>query len=515
MQLNPSEISELIKKKIENFAEDTDAKTQGTVVSVTDGICRVHGLSDVMQGEMLEFPNGTIGLALNLERDSVGAVVLGDYVHVTEGDVVKSTGRILEVPTGPALVGRVVDALGNPIDGKGPVESLTSDPIEKVAPGVIWRKSVSEPVQTGLKAIDSMVPIGRGQRELIIGDRQTGKTAVAVDTIINQKGKDLFCVYVAIGQKASTVANVVRKLEEHGAMEYTIVVAATASESAAMQYIAAYSGCTMGEYFRDNGQDALIIYDDLTKQAWAYRQISLLLRRPPGREAYPGDVFYLHSRLLERAARVSEAWVEKHTDGKVKGKTGSLTALPIIETQAGDVSAFVPTNVISITDGQIFLETDLFNSGIRPAINAGVSVSRVGGAAQTKVMKRKDTGGGVRLALAQYRELAAFAQFASDLDEATRKQLERGRLVTELMKQVQYAPMEVWEMALTLFAVNNDFFDDIEVEKALPAEKSMKDYLSSHHQELIQRLDKSKNLSADDEQTLSKAIQDWKKNGTY
>ncbi len=515
MQLNPSEISELIKKKIENFEEDTDAKTQGTVVSVTDGICRVHGLSDVMQGEMLEFPNETIGLALNLERDSVGAVILGDYVHVTEGDVVKSTGRILEVPTGPALVGRVVDALGNPIDGKGPIQSKSSDPIEKVAPGVIWRKSVSEPVQTGLKAIDSMVPIGRGQRELIIGDRQTGKTAVAIDTIINQKGKDLFCVYVAIGQKASTVANVVRKLEEHGAMEYTIVVAATASESAAMQYIAAYSGCTMGEYFRDNGQDALIIYDDLTKQAWAYRQISLLLRRPPGREAYPGDVFYLHSRLLERAARVSEAWVEKHTDGKVKGKTGSLTALPIIETQAGDVSAFVPTNVISITDGQIFLETDLFNSGIRPAINAGVSVSRVGGAAQTKVMKRKDTGGGVRLALAQYRELAAFAQFASDLDEATRKQLERGRLVTELMKQVQYSPMQVWEMALTLFAVNNDFFDDIEVDKALSAEKSMKDYLSSHNQDLINRMDESKNLSSEDEKNLSEAIGDWKKNGTY
>ncbi len=515
MQLNPSEISELIKNKIENFQEDTDVKTQGTVVSVTDGICKVHGLADVMQGEMLEFPKNTIGLALNLERDSVGAVILGDYTHVTEGDVVKSTGRILEVPTGPELVGRVVDALGNPIDGKGPIQSKTSDPIEKVAPGVIWRKSVSEPVQTGLKAIDSMVPIGRGQRELIIGDRQTGKTAVAVDTIINQKGKDLFCVYVAIGQKASTVANVVRKLEEYGAMEYTIVVAATASESAAMQYIAAYSGCTMGEYFRDNGQDSLIIYDDLTKQAWAYRQISLLLRRPPGREAYPGDVFYLHSRLLERAARVSEAWVEKHTQGKVKGKTGSLTALPIIETQAGDVSAFVPTNVISITDGQIFLETDLFNSGIRPAINAGVSVSRVGGAAQTKIMKRKDTGGGVRLALAQYRELAAFAQFASDLDEATRKQLERGRLVTELMKQVQYAPMEVWEMALTLFAVNNDYFDDIEVEKALAAEKSMKDYLVSKYGALVKAMDESKSLDDESQKELSEAIVDWKKNGTY
>ena len=433
MQLNPSEISELIKSKIQNLQGATEVRTQGTVVSVTDGICRVHGLADVMQGEMLEFPGNTFGMALNLERDSVGAVVLGEYEHITEGDTVKTTGRILEVPVGPELIGRVVNSLGQPIDGKGPINAKETDKIEKVAPGVIWRKSVSQPVQTGLKSIDSMVPIGRGQRELIIGDRQTGKTAVAIDTIINQKGKDLICIYVAIGQKASSVMNVVRKLEEYGAMAYTIVVAATASESAAMQFIAPYSGCTMGEYFRDRGQDALIIYDDLTKQAWAYRQISLLLRRPPGREAYPGDVFYLHSRLLERAARVSEAWVEKLTNGAVKGKTGSLTALPVIETQAGDVSAFVPTNVISITDGQIFLETDLFNAGIRPAINAGVSVSRVGGAAQTKVIKK--LGGGVRLALAQYRELAAFAQFASDLDEATRKQLERGRRVTELMKQ--------------------------------------------------------------------------------
>ena len=515
MQLNPSEISELIKSKIENLATSTEARTQGTVVSVTDGICRIHGLSDVMQGEMLEFPGNTFGLALNLERDSVGAVVLGDYTHITEGDVVKCTGRILEVPVGPELIGRVVDALGQPIDGKGPINAKQTDVIEKVAPGVIWRQSVSEPVQTGLKSIDSMVPVGRGQRELIIGDRQTGKTAVAVDTIINQKGKDLFCVYVAIGQKASTVANVVRKLEEYGAMDYTIVVAATASESAAMQYIAAYSGCTMGEYFRDNGQDALIIYDDLTKQAWAYRQISLLLRRPPGREAYPGDVFYLHSRLLERAARVSPAWVERHTNGAVKGKTGSLTALPIIETQAGDVSAFVPTNVISITDGQIFLETDLFNAGIRPAINAGVSVSRVGGAAQTKIMKRKDTGGGVRLALAQYRELAAFAQFASDLDEATRKQLERGRMVTELMKQPQYQPLEVWEMALTLFAVNNDVFDDIDVNKALAAEKSMRDFIKGKYGDLIKRIDQQKTLSEDDEKALRDAIADWKANGTY
>ncbi|MBU6305662.1 MAG: F0F1 ATP synthase subunit alpha, partial [Betaproteobacteria bacterium] len=391
MQLNPSEISELLKSKIQGLNLATDSRNQGTVVTVTDGICRVHGLSNVMQGEMLEFPNNVVGLALNLERDSVGAVILGDYEGISEGDVVKTTGRILDVPVGKELIGRVVNALGQPIDGKGPINAKETDVIEKVAPGVIWRQSVSQPVQTGLKAIDSMVPVGRGQRELIIGDRQTGKTAVAVDAIINQKGQNMFCIYVAIGQKASTIANVVRKLEETGAMAYTIVVAASASESAAMQYISAYAGCTMGEYFRDRGEDALIIYDDLSKQAVAYRQVSLLLRRPPGREAFPGDVFYLHSRLLERAARVNDGWVERYTKGAVKGKTGSLTALPIIETQAGDVSAFVPTNVISITDGQIFLETDLFNAGIRPAINAGISVSRVGGAAQTKIMKRKDT----------------------------------------------------------------------------------------------------------------------------
>jgi F-type H+-transporting ATPase subunit alpha len=515
MQLNPSEISELIRNRIQNMDAGAQMRTQGTVVSVTDGICRVHGLSDVMQGEMLEFPKNTYGLALNLERDSVGAVILGEYEHITEGDVVKCTGKILSVPIGPELLGRVVNSLGAPIDGKGPINAKLTDVIEKVAPGVIARQSVSQPVQTGLKAIDAMVPVGRGQRELIIGDRQTGKTAVAVDTIINQKGKDLFCVYVAIGQKASTVANVVRKLEEHGAMGYTIVVAATASESAAMQFIAPYSGCTMGEYFRDRGQDALIIYDDLTKQAWAYRQVSLLLRRPPGREAYPGDVFYLHSRLLERAARVNPAYVEKFTKGAVKGKTGSLTALPIIETQAGDVTAFVPTNVISITDGQIFLETDLFNAGIRPAINAGVSVSRVGGAAQTKIMKRKDTGGGVRLALAQYRELAAFAQFASDLDEATRKQLELGKMVTELMKQAQYHPQQVWEMAVTLFAVNNGFFNDIDVKKALAAERSMRDYLKSKYAALIKRIEDKSDLSAEDEKALKDGIADWKKNGSY
>jgi F-type H+/Na+-transporting ATPase subunit alpha len=515
MQLNASEISDLIKSKIQNLAVGAEMRTEGTVVSVTDGIVRVHGLADVMQGEMLEFPGNTFGLALNLERDSVGTVVLGDYEHITEGDTVKTTGRILEVPVGPELLGRVVNALGQPIDGKGPINAKLTDVIEKVAPGVIWRKSVSQPVQTGLKAIDSMVPIGRGQRELIIGDRQTGKTAVAIDTIINQKGKDLFCVYVAIGQKASTIANVVRKLEEHGAMRYTVVIAASASESAAMQYIAPYSGCTMGEYFRDRGQDALIIFDDLTKQAWAYRQISLLLRRPPGREAYPGDVFYLHSRLLERGARVNEQWVERFTKGAVKGKTGSLTAIPIIETQAGDVTAFVPTNVISITDGQIFLETDLFNAGIRPAINAGISVSRVGGAAQTKIMKRRDTGGGVRLALAQYRELAAFAQFASDLDQATRKQLERGRLVTELMKQPQYSPLQVWEMALTLFAVNNGYFDDVDVKKALAAERSMRDYVKSKYAELAARMEEKKDLSKEDEALLHEAIKDWKKSGSY
>ena len=504
MQLNPSEISELLKSRIQGLGVSTDVRTQGTVITVTDGICRIHGLSDVMQGEILEFKDQTEGLALNLERDAVGCVILGEYEHITEGDTVKTTGRILDVPVGPEMIGRVVNSLGHPIDGKGPIAAKQRDVIEKVAPGVIARQSVSQPVQTGLKSIDAMVPIGRGQRELIIGDRQTGKTAVAVDTIINSKGKDLICVYVAIGQKASTISNVVRKLEETGAMAYTIIVAASASDSAAMQYIAPYAGCTMGEYFRDRGQDALIIYDDLTKQAWAYRQISLLLRRPPGREAYPGDVFYLHSRLLERGARVNAEYVEHFTKGAVKGKTGSLTALPIIETQAGDVTAFVPTNVISITDGQIFLETDLFNAGIRPAINAGISVSRVGGAAQTKVIKK--LGGGVRLALAQYRELAAFAQFASDLDEATRKQLDRGRLVTELMKQPQYQPLQVWEQAVTLFAVNGGYFDAIPLAKVLDAEKAMRDYLQLHHKALVDRLEASKDLSRDDEAALGDAL---------
>jgi len=509
MQLNPSEISDLIKSRIQNLQLAAASRNEGTVVSVTDGICRVHGLADVMQGEMLEFPGDTFGLALNLERDSVGVVILGDYEHITEGATVKATGRILEVPVGPELLGRVVNALGQPIDGKGPINAKLSEKIEKVAPGVIERQSVSEPVQTGLKAVDAMVPIGRGQRELIIGDRQTGKTAVAVDTIINQKGQNMFCVYVAIGQKASTISNVVRKLEEHGAMEYTVVVAAPASESAAMQYLSAYAGCTMGEYFRDRGQDALIVYDDLTKQAWAYRQISLLLRRPPGREAYPGDVFYLHSRLLERAARVNANYVEKFTNGEVKGKTGSLTALPVIETQAGDVSAFVPTNVISITDGQIFLETDLFNAGIRPAINAGISVSRVGGAAQTKAIKK--LSGGIRTDLAQYRELAAFAQFASDLDAATRKQLERGRRVTELMKQAQYAPMSIAEMAVTLYSVNNGHFDDVEVGRLLAFEHALIQEINSKHAGLMQRILDKRELDADGEKELAAAIVEFKK----
>ncbi len=513
MQLNPSEISELIKAKIENLGTGSELRTQGTIVSVTDGIIRVHGLSDVMSGEMIELPGNVFGVALNLERDSVGVVVLGDYEHLKEGDTAKCTGRILEVPVGPELKGRVVNALGQPIDGKGPVNATRTSPMEVIAPGVIARQSVNQPVQTGLKSIDSMVPIGRGQRELIIGDRQTGKTAVAIDAIINQKGTGVTCVYVAVGQKASSIANVVRKLEEHGAMAHTIIVAASASDSAAMQYLAPYAGCAMGEFFRDTGEDALIVYDDLTKQAWAYRQISLLLRRPPGREAYPGDVFYLHSRLLERAARINADEVEKRTKGAVKGKTGSLTALPIIETQAGDVSAFVPTNVISITDGQIFLETDLFNAGIRPAINAGLSVSRVGGAAQTKVIKK--LGGGIRLALAQYRELAAFAQFASDLDEATKKQLERGKIVTELMKQPQYSPMSVAEMAVTLFAVNNGYMDGLEVKKVLPFEAALQAYVKDKHKGLIDAINASGEMTGDNEAELKSAIESFKQTAVY
>ena len=513
MQLNPSEISELIKERIKDFDAGAEARTEGTVVSLTDGISRVHGLADAMQGEMLEFPNDTFGLALNLEQDSVGAVILGDYEHIVEGDTVKCTGRILEVPVGTGLLGRVVDSLGQAIDGKGPIESETRSPIESIAPGVITRQSVSEPMQTGLKSIDSMVPIGRGQRELIIGDRQTGKTAVAIDTIINQKDTGVKCIYVAIGQKASSVAIVVSKLEEHDAMAHTIVVSASAAESAAMQYIAPYSGCAMGEYFRDRGEDALIIYDDLTKQAWAYRQVSLLLRRPPGREAYPGDVFYLHSRLLERAARINVEEVEKRTGGKVKGKTGSLTALPIIETQAGDVSAFVPTNVISITDGQIFLETDLFNAGIRPAINAGLSVSRVGGAAQCGLIKK--LGGGIRLALAQYRELAAFSQFASDLDEATRKQLERGERATELMKQKQYSTMSVAEMAVSLFAVNEGYLDDVETRKVVEFEQAMQSHMKSQCSDFLGELNRDQAYNDEVVAKLHDALKDFKTNGSW
>src|SRR5688500_7746504 len=463
MSIKASEITDLIQARIKNFDAATEARNVGTVVSVTDGICRVHGLADVAYGEMVEFPDNTFGLALNLEQDSVGCVVLGEYRHIGEGATVKTTGRILEVPVGPEMLGRVVDALGNALDGKGPIKASKKSPIERVAPGVIWRKSVSQPVQTGLKAIDAMVPIGRGQRELIIGDRQTGKTAVAIDTIINQKGTGIKCIYVAIGQKQSSIANVVRKLEEHGAMGHTIIVAAGASDPASMQFLAPYTGCTMSEDYRDRAQAALLTYYDWTTQAWSYRQISLLLRRPPGREAYPGDVFYLHSRLLERAARVNPEYVENFTKGEVKGQTGSLTALPMIETQAGDVSAFVPTNVISITDGQIFLETSLFNAGIRPAMNAGLSVSRVGGAAQTKIINK--LGGGIRLALAQYRELAAFAQFASDLDDTTRAQLEHGQRVTELMKQRQYSPLSVAEMATVLLAANEGFLKEVPLNK--------------------------------------------------
>ncbi len=513
MSISATEISDLIKKKIQGLDLKTDARTEGTVVSLKDGIATIYGLSDAMQGEMIEFPGNTYGLALNLERDSVGVVIMGSYEHISEGDTAKCTQRILEVPVGRELLGRVVDALGNPIDGKGDIGCSESSPVEKIAPGVIARKSVSQPVQTGLKSIDSMVPVGRGQRELIIGDRQTGKTAVAVDTIINQKGTGVKCVYVAIGQKASSVAAVIRKLEEHGALEHTIIVSASASDSAALQYIAPYSGCTMGEYFRDLGEDALIIYDDLTKQAWAYRQISLLLKRPPGREAYPGDVFYLHSRLLERASRVSEEHIENITGGKVKGQTGSLTALPIIETQAGDVSAFVPTNVISITDGQIFLETDLFNSGFRPAINAGLSVSRVGGAAQTKVIKK--LGGGIRLALAQYRELAAFAQFASDLDDATRAQLERGQRVMELMKQRQYSPLNISGMAVSLYAAEAGFLDDVELEKVGAFEDALHSFMSSDRADLMKQIDETGDYSDEIEASLKEGIEDFKKNHTW
>ena len=513
MQLNPTEISDLIKKQIEGFDTEAEARTEGTIVSVMDGIARIHGLSEVMSGEMIEFSNGAFGLALNLERDSVGAVVLGDYKGIKEGDTAKCTGRILDVPVGPELLGRVVDALGAPIDGKGPINTTEMGPIERQAPGVIERKSVDEPMETGIKALDAMVPVGRGQRELIIGDRQTGKTAVAIDAIINQKGKDVKCIYVAIGQKASSVAGIVRKLEEFGAMEYTIVVAANASDPASMQYLAPYAGTAMGEYFRDRGEDALIIYDDLTKQAWAYRQVSLLLRRPLGREAYPGDIFFLHSRLLERSSRVNAEFVERMTNGKVKGKTGSLTAYPIIETQEGDVSAFVPTNVISITDGQIFLDTDLFNSGNRPAIDAGLSVSRVGGAAQTKIIKK--LGGGVRLDLAQYRELAAFSQFASDLDEGTRKQLERGARVTALMTQAQYSPLKTGELAFSLFAANEGFLDDIDVDKVSDFESAMLSYIRTEKTDFLNSINENGDYNDDIAAEMKTSLEDFKSKGSW
>ncbi|MGJ3493101.1 F0F1 ATP synthase subunit alpha [Piscirickettsia salmonis] len=513
MRLDSTEISDLIKERIKDFDATSESHTEGTIVSIKDGILRIHGLEDVTMGEMIKLSNSRFALALNLERDSVGAVVLGPYEDLTEGDKVQCTGHILEVPVGEALLGRVVDTLGTAIDGKGPHEAKAFSPVEKVAPGVITRKSVDEPLQTGLKCIDTMVPVGRGQRELIIGDRQTGKTAIAIDTIINQKGKNVKCIYVAIGQKASSIANIVRKLEEHGAMEYTTVVAASASDSAALQFLAPYAGCAMGEYYRDKGEDALIIYDDLTKQAWAYRQVSLLLRRPPGREAYPGDVFYLHSRLLERAARVNAEYVEKMTNGKVKGKTGSLTALPIIETQAGDVSAFVPTNVISITDGQIFLETGLFASGIRPAINAGISVSRVGGAAQTKIIKK--LGGGVRLALAQYRELEAFSQFASDLDDVTRKQLERGQRMMELMKQKQYSPLSIAEMGLALYAAEKGHLDDVAVNKVVDFEAALLAYFNDQEKDLIAKINDTGAYGDDIEAELKRVVTQFKATQTW
>ena len=512
-QLNPAEISDIIKQRIESLDTSVQARNEGTIVSVMDGIIRIHGLTEVMYGEMIEFEGGIYGMALNLERDSVGAVVLGDYLNLKEGQSCRCTGRILEVPVGPELEGRVVDALGRPVDGKGPIDAGMTDAIEKVAPGVIARQSVSQPVQTGLKSIDSMTPVGRGQRELIIGDREVGKTAIAIDAIINQKGKNLKCVYVAVGQKASSIASVVQKLEEHGAMEYTVVVSASASDPAAMQFIAPYSGCTMGEYYRDRGEDALIIYDDLTKQAWAYRQISLLLRRPPGREAYPGDVFYLHSRLLERASRVNANYVEQFTNGEVTGSTGSLTALPIIETQAGDISAFVPTNVISITDGQIFLETDLFNSGVRPAMNPGISVSRVGGAAQTKIIKK--LGGGIRISLAQYRELAAFAAFASDLDDDTRSRLEHGQRVTELMKQKQYSPLSVAEMAISLYSANEGYLRDVALNKVLDFESALLSYMNSEHGELLAHINATGDFDDGIEGKFKAAIEQFKATQTW
>ncbi|MDM7922709.1 MAG: F0F1 ATP synthase subunit alpha [Pyrinomonadaceae bacterium] len=495
--IKANEINEIIRAQIEDFDSSMRVDEVGTVIKVGDGIAEVYGLEKVMAGELLEFPHGVRGLALNLEEDKVGCVLFGDFQKIKEGDEAKRTRRIMSVPVGDAMIGRVVDALGNAIDGKGEIITDTFNPVERIAPGIIDRQPVKEPLQTGLKAIDSMVPIGRGQRELIIGDRQTGKTAVAIDTIINQKGKDVICVYVAIGQKASTVAQVVKKLEDYGAMDYTIVVSATASDPAAMQFLAPYSGCAIGEYFRDNGRHALTIYDDLSKQAAAYREISLLLRRPPGREAYPGDVFYLHSRLLERAAKMSEA----------RGG-GSLTSLPIIETQAGDISAYIPTNVISITDGQIFLESDLFNSGVRPAINVGNSVSRVGGSAQIKAMKQ--VAGTLRIDLAQFRELAAFAQFGSDLDKSTQSQLERGRRLTEILKQGQYQPMQVEDQVIIIWTVTNGFADDIAVEDLKHFEEEMLDYMKNSHPGVMNTLREKKNIDDALKAEMKEAIEDFK-----
>jgi len=508
MELNSTEISELIKERIAQFNVESKAHNEGRIVSVGDGIIRIHGLTDVMQGEMVVLPGKRYAMALNLERDAVGAVVMGAYADLSEGQKVKCTGRVFEVPVGRGLLGRVVNTLGEPIDGKGVISNDCFAPIDIVAPGVIDRQSVDQPIQTGYLAVDSIVPIGRGQRELIIGDRQTGKTALAIDAIINQRDSGIKCVYVAVGQKASTIANVVHKLEEQGALKNTIIVVASAAESAALQYLAPYAGCTMGEYFRDRGEDALIVYDDLSKHAVAYRQISLLLRRPPGREAYPGDVFYLHSRLLERAARVNVGYVEAFTKGKVKGKTGSLTALPIIETQAGDVSAFVPTNVISITDGQIFLESDLFNSGVRPAVNPGISVSRVGGAAQTKIMKK--LSGGIRAALAQYRELAAFSQFASDLDEVTRKQLQHGEKVTELLKQKQYASMSVAEQALALFAAERNYIENIELQKVVAFELALLDYAHREYGSVLKQINETGDYNDKIERELKTILDTFK-----
>ena len=507
-QLRSTEVSDIIRSRIEAFGIKAEEHTEGTIVNIKDGIVQIYGLRDAMFGEVIEFPEYIYGLVFNLERDSVGVVVMGPYEHLEERMTARCTGRVLEVPVGEGLLGRVVSALGKPIDGKGPIETKLTSPVEKVAPGVIKRKSVDTPLQSGIKSIDSMVPIGRGQRELIIGDRQTGKTAIVIDTILNQKNTGVKCIYVAIGQKQSSVAAVVRKLEEYDALKYTIIVNASASEAAALQYLAPYSGCAMGEYFRDRGQNALIIYDDLTKQAWAYRQISLLLRRPPGREAYPGDIFYLHSRLLERAAHVSEYYVEEFTKGEVKGKTGSLTALPIIETQAGDVSAFIPTNVISITDGQIYLDINLFNAGIRPAINAGLSVSRVGGAAQTKIIKK--LVGGLRIALAQYRELEAFAKFASDLDKTTQKQLEHGQRIMEILKQPQYRPLSVAEMAIIWYMVNNNYLDEVELKKVVDFEEALLSFLHDQHQDLLDKINKDLHFSEKSIEKIKAVLEKFK-----